>query len=102
MKKIAIFNHKGGVSKTTTTFNLGWKLANMGKRVLLVDADSQCNLTQYALGIDEFEKYYESGNTNNIKDALEPAFNDVRPFCWTDLTLRYLVMGSVLHRTHSV
>lgn len=74
MKKIAIFNHKGGVSKTTTTFNLGWKLANMGKRVLLVDADSQCNLTQYALGIDEFEKYYESGNTNNIKDALEPAF----------------------------
>ena len=27
---------------------------------------------------------------------------DVRPFCWTDLTIRYLVLSSVLHRTHSV
>jgi len=74
MKKIAVFNHKGGVSKTTTTFNLGWKLARMGYRVLLVDADSQCNLTQYSIGIAAFEAYYESENKNNIKDALEPAF----------------------------
>ena len=28
--------------------------------------------------------------------------SDVRPFCWTDLTIRYMVMSSVLHRTHSV
>lgn len=50
MKKIAIFNHKGGVSKTTTAFNVGWKLASKGKKVLLVDADSQCNLSLYSLG----------------------------------------------------
>lgn len=50
MKKIAIFNHKGGVSKTTTSFNLGWSISKLGKRVLLVDADSQCNLTMYSLG----------------------------------------------------
>ncbi|MGD1703721.1 ParA family protein [Dapis sp. BLCC M229] len=30
--KIALFNHKGGVSKTTTTFNLGWMLASKGKK----------------------------------------------------------------------
>ena len=47
---ISLFNHKGGVSKTTTAFNLGWSLANEGKRVLLVDLDSQCNLTGLLLG----------------------------------------------------
>jgi chromosome partitioning protein len=38
-KTICLFNHKGGVSKTTTTFNLGWALARLGKKVLLVDLD---------------------------------------------------------------
>lgn len=73
-KTIAIFNHKGGVSKTTTAFNLGWKLARKGKRVLLVDADSQCNLTLYSIGNYKFEEFYSNNNKNNIKDALEPAF----------------------------
>lgn len=35
-KIVCLFNHKGGVSKTTTAFNLGWMLATKGKRVLLV------------------------------------------------------------------
>lgn len=74
MKKIAVFNHKGGVSKTTTAFNIGWKLAQKGKKVLLVDADSQCNLSLYSLGSEMFDKFYLTENKNNIKDALEPAF----------------------------
>lgn len=49
---VSIFNHKGGVSKTTTTFNLGWMLANLDKRVILVDADPQCNLTGVILGLN--------------------------------------------------
>jgi cellulose biosynthesis protein BcsQ len=49
---ISMFNHKGGVSKTTTTFNLAWKLASKGKRVLMVDADPQCNLTGVVLGLN--------------------------------------------------
>lgn len=74
MKKIAIFNHKGGVSKTTTTFNLGWSLSKQGKKVLLVDADSQCNLSMYALGAENFEKHYMENPEDNIYSALIPAF----------------------------
>lgn len=55
-KVIAIANQKGGVGKTTTTFNLGVALSNMGKKVLLVDSDPQGDLTIYA-GIKDQENY---------------------------------------------
>ncbi|QOJ19392.1 MAG: ParA family protein [Gammaproteobacteria bacterium] len=72
---IVLFNHKGGVSKTTTTYNLGWMLALQNKRVLLVDADPQCNLSSLILG-EEFEKYYLNPATcyQNIKDGVKVTF----------------------------
>lgn len=74
-KILLLFNHKGGVSKTTTTFNIAWKLTQKNKKVLIIDGDPQCNLTGLFLG-DAFDNYYEDDCTSsyNIKDAVSMAF----------------------------
>ncbi|MCM2552617.1 ParA family protein [Burkholderia glumae] len=74
-KRLVLFNHKGGVSKTTTVYNVGWMLAERGHRVLLVDADPQCNLSSLILG-DDFDAYYldDATRLHNIKDGVAPAF----------------------------
>jgi cellulose biosynthesis protein BcsQ len=76
-KSIAFFNNKGGVSKTTTCFNLGWMLADRGHTVVMVDADPQCNLTGMVLDLSEadaLDRFYLDHPHQNLKDALEPAF----------------------------
>ena len=64
---IALFNHKGGVGKTTLTVNIAHALAELGHRVLLVDADPQCNLTSYLLPPEAVDKELDSarGETGN-------------------------------------
>ncbi|WP_435640669.1 ParA family protein [Micavibrio aeruginosavorus] len=76
-KIICLFNHKGGVSKTTTAFNLGWMMALKGKRVILADFDPQCNLTGMVMGfkgLDDLDALYSGMPPNNVKDGLAPAF----------------------------
>lgn len=45
MKIISLFNNKGGVGKSTLGYHLGCALGEMGKKVLLIDLDPQCNMT---------------------------------------------------------
>ncbi len=56
-KFISMFNNKGGVGKTTLTWNLADALAEQKKRVLLVDFDPQCNLSIAMLGSERFKQF---------------------------------------------
>ena len=53
MKKISIFNQKGGVGKTTSVVNIAVALARLEKKVLVIDMDPQANTTT-GLGIDKY------------------------------------------------
>jgi chromosome partitioning protein len=78
MKIISLFNHKGGVSKTTTTFNLGWMLAEQGYKTLIVDADPQCNLTALVLGynsIDDIDNFYTTNEYCDIHSCIKPVID---------------------------
>jgi len=86
MKKIALFNHKGGVGKTTLTVNIADALADMGKRVLLVDADPQCNLTSFYLDEPKLEALLggsdADGADSTIWSAIKPVVSgrgDIAP-----------------------
>jgi len=54
MKTIAVYHNKGGVGKTTVAINLAAALSKQGKRVLLIDIDSQANTT-FATGLIKFQ-----------------------------------------------
>lgn len=75
-KIIAIANQKGGVTKTTSTFNISAALAKMGKKVLMVDMDSQASLTISA-GIEPLEPKFTVCNIleKNSKKTIDCIIN---------------------------
>ena len=85
-KIVTLYNHKGGVSKTTTTYHLAYALAeHLGMKVLVVDADPQCNLTELCLSraIDALDSKEAEGEVTSlpgtsVRDAMWPRLDGER------------------------
>ncbi len=80
--RITLFNHKGGVGKTTLTANIAFALAEMGRSVLLVDSDPQCNLTAYLLpdeDVDELLNQSSGSDGQTIWTAVSPVVHNTGP-----------------------
>ena len=77
VERIALFNHKGGVGKTTLTVNIADALVDLGKRVLIVDADPQCNIT--ALFLEEPHLDALLGDSAESEDNGNTIWSAVKP-----------------------
>ena len=73
MISLVFFNNKGGVGKTTLLCNVAAYLAiQKGLKVCVVDADPQCNSTQYFFSDEYVESIYEKKDSFTIQSILDP------------------------------
>lgn len=96
MKIISVFNNKGGVGKTTLTFHLAHALAELGKKVLIIDADPQCNLTIYSLDQEYIHQLW-AAEDSFVDEGFEATKNSVSPADFARLSeetrsLHYLLL----------
>lgn len=82
---ISIFNNKGGVGKTTLTFHFAHALALLGKKVLVVDLDPQCNFTIMSM---PDSKIY------SLWDAEQPYISDYESFESLSISARTRILNS--------
>ena len=67
-----VFNHKGGVGKSTITCNLAAIAAHQGRRVLVIDLDPQANSTRYLLGVPvDVPNWDEGGSAAFYEQSLK-------------------------------
>lgn len=84
--KLTLYNHKGGVGKTTLTVNVGAALAGKGKRVLLIDSDPQSNLTSYFFD----DEYVNSLLDNSGQEDGRTVWTAVKPLMEAEGNIRFI------------
>ncbi|SFC37868.1 ParA family protein [Clostridium uliginosum] len=96
---ISILNNKGGVGKSTSTYNLGYELSKLGKKTLIIDLDPQSSLSVY-VGLDPLEHYASIENVfrgdMDLEDVIVQTGNEnlyMVPSCIEFSTIEMYLMG---------
>jgi chromosome partitioning protein len=90
-KTISIFNNKGGVGKTTYMYHVAHLLSRRRLTVLMVDCDSQCNLTSYTIQDAETRRAWRDDG-NSIFQVIDPVYRttgDIRARAPTKVSDEY-------------
>jgi len=78
VKIFAMWAHKGGVAKTTNVFHMAFEMAQSGKKVIMVDADPQCTLSETCCSLaNEDSTWRESEERGDLAAAWEAAYGDI-------------------------
>lgn len=98
---ISVLNNKGGVGKSTSTYNIGYELSRLNKKTLIIDLDPQSSLSVY-VGLNPLDKYASIENVfrgdMEIQDVIVPTGCKnlfMIPSCIEFSTIEMFLMGVI-------
>ncbi|MDR2031250.1 MAG: AAA family ATPase [Azoarcus sp.] len=96
---LTFFNNKAGVGKTSLVYHLAWMFADLGKRIIVADLDSQANLTAAFLDDEDIEQIWDEKNKGvTIYQCVKPlaGVGDILPPVLKQIASQlYLLPGDV-------